>query len=197
MVKGTWIVLGVLAAIALVAIGAVGSAVSTYNKLTTEDEGVVAQGEIVDVAYQRAFRLLPRIENISTTYMRSEADVQTKVAALRSLITESSDGSLQRKDAVQEQLVETVLLVGGRAEAYPDLQASGLMASLMIEVTNTENKIAAEKLRYNDLARDYNAHRRQCCIPVLVAGMFGFEPHEYIGIADRPNQSTFPEGEQV
>lgn len=195
--KAAWIVLGVLGAIGLVAMGVVASGITTYNEFVRESEGVDAQARQVDVAYQRAFRLLPRLTNITDRYMENEADVQREVAALRSGISSAQNGSLQTKDAYQEALVNTILLVGARAEAYPELRASGLVADLMTEVTNTENKIAGEKLRYNDLARGYNAHRRECCVPAIVAGMFGFEAKEYIGFADRPNTDEFPEGERL
>lgn len=194
MAKGTWIALGVLGAIALIALGIVGSAVGTYNSLVRESEGVDAQGRQVDVQYQRAFGLLPRLEDLTRQYMQNEREVLENVTALRSGLAAAGNGTFEEKDAFLAQYVSFVALVGNRVESYPDLEANELFQTTMDEVTNSFNKIAAEKVRYNERVQTYNAHRRECCIPLLVAGMFGFEPREYIGYSDRPNQATFPAG---
>ena len=34
-------------------------------------------------------------------------------------------------------------------------------------------------------------------VSISVAGMFGFEPREFIGYTDRPNQSSFPADAQL
>jgi LemA protein len=196
--KGTWIALGVIGAILLIVIGGIASAVSAYNSLNAESKSVDAQSKQVDVQYQRAFGLLPQLTNITDRYMQNESDVQKQVAALRSgaAIT-SSAGSLNQKDNYTQQLSNLVLLVGSRAENYPDLVASHLYANLQTEVTNTYNKIAAEKVRYNERVQTYETHRTSCCIPLLVASSFGFGAKEYVGFSDRPDQSTFPAGQPL
>lgn len=197
MVKGTWIALGVIAAIGLVALGLVGSAVGTYNSLVSESEGVDAQAKQVDVQYQRAFGLLPQLESLTRQYMQNERELLENVTALRSGLSSAQNGTFEQKDAFLGEYVKFVALVGNRAEAYPNLKADQLFQQTMDEVTNSFNKIAAEKVRYNDRAQGFNAHRRQCCIPLFVANTFGFDAKEYIGFSDRPNQATFPSGAQL
>ena len=41
-------------------------------------------------------------------------------------------------------------------EAYPNLQASDVIQSLMITLEGTENRISTERMRYNEAVRDYN-----------------------------------------
>lgn len=197
MVKGTYIALGVLVAIALVVGGFALSAVGTYNSLVNESEAVDAQGKQVDVQYQRAFGLLPRLEDLTRQYMQNEREVLENVTALRSGLSSAQNGTFEQKDAFLGEYVKFVALVGNRAEAYPELKADQLFQQTMDEVTNSFNKIAAEKVRYNDRAQAFNAHRRQCCIPAFVANTFGFDAKEYIGYSDRPNQTTFPAGAQL
>ena len=194
MVKGSWIALGVLGAIVLVVLGTVASAVGTYNSLVTESEGVDAQGKQVDVAYQRAFGLLPELERLTRTYMQNEREVLENVTALRSGLGAAENGTFEEKDEFLSQYVQFVALVGNRVENYPDLKADALFQKTMDEITNSFNKIAMEKVRYNDRVQEYNAHRRQCCIPAFVANTFGFDAKEYIGYEDRPNQTSFPPG---
>ena len=197
MAKGTWIALGVLGAIALIVLGVVGSAIGTYNGFVRETEGIDAQSKQVDVAYQTAFRLVPQLVNLTTTYMQNEADVITEATALRSGLASAGNGTFEAKEAYLADMVQFVALVGNRVENYPNLKSDQLFQDTMAQIVNAETKIAMEKVRYNDRVQAYNAHRRECCVPLFVAGAFGFEPKEYIGFEDRPNQTSFPEGAQL
>ena len=197
MVKGSWIALGVLAAIALVVVGVAASAIGTYNEFVKETEGVDAQSKQVDVQYQLAFSLLPTLERLTATYMQNEADVMQNVSALRSGLAPAQNGTLTQKDDFLGEYVQFVALVGNRVENYPNLKSDALFQRTMDEFTNVYNKIAMEKVRYNDRVEDYNAHRRQCCLPAFIANTFGFDAKEYIGHQGRPNQTPFPEGAQL
>lgn len=196
--KGTWIVLGVIGAILLIVIGGIASAVSAYNSLNAESKSVDAQSKQVDVQYQRAFGLLPQLTNITDRYMKNESDVQREVAALRSgLATATTTGSLNQKDNFSQQLSNLILLVGARSENYPELKAARLYENLQTEVTNTYNKVASERIRYNERVLKYETHRTSCCMPLLVANMFGFDAKEYIGFSNSPKQTEFPAGQTI
>jgi LemA protein len=59
-------------------------------------------------------------------------------------------------------------------ENYPQLKSMETFTQLMDEVAGTENRVAAERGRYNDAVRDYNVAVR--IFPSnLLAGMFGFK----------------------
>lgn len=197
MAKGSWIALGILGAIALIVLGVLGSAVGTYNSFVRETEGIDAQSKQVDVAYQTAFRLVPQLTNLTLTYMQNERDVITNATALRSGLAAAGNGTFEAKDQYFQDIVSFVALVGNRVENYPNLKSDALFRETMANVVTAENKIQMEKVRYNDRVQEYNGHRRECCVPLLVAGMFGFDSKEYIGFRDRPNQTDFPEGAQL
>jgi LemA protein len=197
MAKGTWIVLGVFGAIALILLGVLGSAVGTYNSFVNEREGVDAQSKQVDVAYQLEFRTIPQITNLTLQYFQNETELQAKVAALRSGAP-PANASLNQKDAYASQVADTrALVIKVVNENYPDLKGNDLYKTTINTVINAENKIAMEKVRYNDRAQAYNAHTLQCCIPLLVAHTFGFSTKEYIGFKDRPNETSFPAGQPI
>lgn len=190
--------LGVLAAIVLVVLGTVGSAVGTYNKLVTERETIDAQSKQVDVAYQQAFRAVPQITQLANQYFQNETALQTKIAALRSGASVAENGSFEQKEAFADEVAATrALIIQVVNENYPNLKGNDLFRDTMAVVVNAENRIAMEKVRYNDNVRTYNAHRQQCCIPLFVASSFGFDAREYIGFEDRPNVSQFPVGQQL
>ena len=60
-------------------------------------------------------------------------------------------------------------------ENYPQLKSSENVQGLMAELSGTENRIATERMRYNEIVRDYNVSVKT--FPgSLIAGMLGFEP---------------------
>ncbi len=46
-------------------------------------------------------------------------------------------------------------------ENYPDLKSSEIFARLTDELAGTENRIATERMRYNERVQEYNTSRRQ------------------------------------
>ena len=61
------------------------------------------------------------------------------------------------------------------AENYPNLKADQTFLRLMDELSGTENRIAVERMRYNESVQDYNITVRT--FPGnIIAGMFGYKP---------------------
>src|SRR5919198_1081055 len=74
------------------------------------------------------------------------------------------------------------------AENYPQLKANEQFNRMMDELSGTENRIAVERMRYNEAVQRYNTSRRQ--FPSnLTANIFGFK--EY------PLFNAPPEAERV
>jgi LemA protein len=76
-------------------------------------------------------------------------------------------------------------------ERYPELKANQNFLDLQAQLEGTENRIAVERMRFNDTARAFNT-ARQTFPTVLIAGMFGdrFNPKPYFqaqpGAANAP-----------
>jgi LemA protein len=63
-------------------------------------------------------------------------------------------------------------------ERYPDLKANASFQMLQAQLEGTENRIAVERGRFNDLARDYNSTIKR--VPaVFFAGALGFKEKAY------------------
>ena len=68
------------------------------------------------------------------------------------------------------------------SENYPTLRATGNFQTLQAEIEGSENRIAVERGRFNDLARDYNASIQR--VPaVFFAAALGFKPKAYFAAA--------------
>src|SRR5205807_9176429 len=64
------------------------------------------------------------------------------------------------------------------SENYPNLKANEQFNRLMDELSGTENRIAVERMRYNQRVQEYNTARRQ--FPAnITAKMFGFREHPF------------------
>jgi LemA protein len=63
-------------------------------------------------------------------------------------------------------------------ENYPNLKANEQFNRLMDELSGTENRIAVERMRYNQKVQEYNTSRRQFPANVT-ARVFGFKEYPY------------------
>ena len=61
-------------------------------------------------------------------------------------------------------------------ENYPQLRSSESFNRLMDELSGTENRIAVERMRYNERVQEYNTLRRRFPSNVT-ASIFGFKEH--------------------
>jgi LemA protein len=64
------------------------------------------------------------------------------------------------------------------SENYPQLRANEQFNRLMDELSGTENRIAVERMRYNEKVQEYNTKRRQFPANVT-AKMFGFKEYPF------------------
>jgi len=77
------------------------------------------------------------------------------------------------------------------AERYPDLKATQNFRDLQAQLEGTENRIAVERMRYNEAARDFDTARAS--FPTsIVAGMFGGRFAEKQYFAAKPGSSEPP-----
>jgi LemA protein len=70
-------------------------------------------------------------------------------------------------------------------ENYPNLKADQTFLKLMDELSGTENRIAVERMRYNEAVRSYNVAVRM--FPGnIISGMFSYMPAtEYFKAEER------------
>ena len=100
---------------------------------------------------------------------------------------EAAFAKFQKAQADLSGALSRLLVV---AENYPNLKADANFRDLQAQLEGTENRIAIERMRFNEAARDYNTAR--ATFPTtLVAHLFGkFAEHPYFaatpGAAEPP-----------
>jgi len=69
------------------------------------------------------------------------------------------------------------------SEAYPDLKANENFKDLQVQLEGTENRIATERMKFNETAQGYNTNLRS--FPTnIIAGLFNFEKKGYFKAAE-------------
>lgn len=163
----TWpIIIGVLVVIVAVYAG------GKYNGLVTQSEGIDAQWAQVESQYQRRFDLIPNLVASVQGAMKQEQAVFTAIADARTRYAGAATPETKAAAATQVESALGRLLVV--MENYPQLASIGTVQSLMAELAGTENRVSVERMRYNEMVRDYNVSVKT--FPgALVARVFGFD----------------------
>lgn len=157
-----------------------GTCVATYNKLVRLDQAATAQWAQVENAYQRRADLIPNLVETVKGAAAFERGTITDVTEARSRVGQlavpkditANPEVFRQFQAVQDQLGGALSRLLVVAEAYPNLKATENFRDLQAQLEGTENRIAVERMRYNEAARDFDTTRAS--FPTsIVAGIFG------------------------
>jgi len=192
--KALIITLVILAGIVLIGILVV---VSGLNKVVTLDETVASSWAQVENQYQRRFDLIPNLVETVKGVAGFEKETYTAVTEARSKVGEikvtpdmlSDPNAFQQFQSAQDGLSGALSRLLVTVENYPQLKANENFQTLQAQLEGTENRIAVERRRYNETARDFNTYIRK--IPgMLWAGMRGLTtPKEYFEAATGAKQA--------
>lgn len=145
--------------------------VGQYNGLVTGNEQVSEAWSQVENVYQRRADLVP---NLVATVKGAAAFEQTtlqNVVEARSRIGQFSPEAMKgivedpakfaafqkAQDGLSSALSRLMVVV----ENYPQLKATQAFSDLMVQLEGTENRIAVERRRFNEVARDFNTRLKR------------------------------------
>ena len=155
----------------------------TYNGMVNMREGVSAQWSNVENQYQRRLDLIPNLVNTVKGYAAHEENTLTDVVNARAKATQMqlnvdqlNEATLKKLNSVQGELSSALSRLMAISENYPDLKANQNFLDLQAQLEGTENRIAVERRKFNEVARNYNAFIQQFPRNIL---MFGFTPKPY------------------
>jgi len=153
--KTLWKVL-LIVAVVLVVAGA--WFIKGLNTPVVMDEAVNSAWAQVENQLQRRNDLIPNLVSTVKGYMEHEATTFTKITELRSGWTNAKTVREKIDNANQVTAALSRLLVV--AENYPELKANQNFITLQAQLEGTENRIAVERMRYNDAVKRFNAYQR-------------------------------------
>ena len=175
MRRGLWIAVAVIGVIVLAGLLVFGSYVSARNQMVAKQEGVSEQWSNVQTVLQRRADLIPNLVATVKGYATHEEAVFADVDKAREALLAAHDP--QGKIAANGQLDGALGRLLAIAENYPNLKANENFLQLQDQLEGTENRIAVERIRYNDAVRDYNTYIRQFPNNIW-ARMAGFQPND-------------------
>jgi LemA protein len=178
MKRGGLIAVAVVAVLLLM-IG--GCLVGNYNRLVTMHESVSQQWAQVDNQLKRRNDLIGNlVETLKGTATQEQtvfgqiADARAKMAGART--PEQGIAAGQAMDGAIGRLLVVV-------ENYPQLKSNEAFTGLMDELAGTENRLATERKRYNDVVKDYNVMVKR--FPTnLYAAVFRFAEAPYYQVQE-------------
>ena len=160
--------------------------ISVNNGFVTAEESVESAWAQVENQYQRRADLIPNLVNTVQSAADFEQETLQSVIEARSRATSitlqandlNDPGKIQQFQAAQEQLSGALSRLLVSVERYPELKANANFRDLQAQLEGTENRIATERKRFNDTARQYNTEIRK--FPgSLIASISGFDRKAY------------------
>jgi len=155
-----------------------------YNSMVEKEEAVNGQWGQVENVYQRRADLIPNLVNTvqaSSEFVKSTLTDVMKARAEATSIKLNVDNltpeNIQKYQQAQEGLSGALNRLMVVSENYPEIKTTQF-ENLMTELEGTENRIAVERRKFNEVVQEYNSYIRK--FPNnMTAGMFGFEKKGY------------------
>jgi LemA protein len=169
-----WIVLGIVAVVAL-------AAVWIYNRLVTLRTRVDNGWSQIDVQLRRRADLIPNLVETVKGYAAHERELFERVTEARAR-SMGATGVADQADA-ENQVSAGLRQLLAVVENYPDLKANQNFLALQEELIGTESKIAYARQFYNDQVMRLNTLIKSFPSSIL-ARAFGFQERPFFEIEE-------------
>jgi LemA protein len=168
--------------------------IGVRNHLVVLDQGVQAQWAQVENDYQRRYDLIPNLVRTvqgAANFEKSTLEAVVNARARVGQVTAQGGGApgtqsnlpnspqaMAQFEAAQGALSNALSRLLVVVERYPDIKSNQNFLELQSQLEGTENRIAVERRRYNEVVQQFNSSVQK--FPAnLVANMFGFAPKAY------------------
>jgi LemA protein len=148
----------------------------SYNRFTAQEEAIKAQWGQVENQLQRRNDLIPNLVETVKGYAQQEQTVFGQIADARAKMAGATTPAerIAAANAESSALARLMVVV----ENYPQLRSNETFNRLMDDLVGTENRLATERMRYNERLQEYNSLRRR--FPSnITAKIFGFREYPY------------------
>jgi len=185
-----------LGVIIVVLVAGLAWGVGVNNNLVTREQAVNEKWAQVQNVYQRRADLIPNLVETVKGFAAQERTVleevtkaRASVAGIKATPELINDPQAFRKfQQAQQELGGALSRLLVTVERYPELKSNQNFLTLQSQLEGTENRIAVERMRYNEAVRDYNTRLR--LFPgSLVASFRGFKDKAFFEAAPGSEQA--------
>ena len=148
------VVLAVVLVVAVAALAAGSKYFSVRNDLVTQRNAMDAAWADVEVVLQRRADLIPNLVETVKGFAKHETEVFKDIADARAALMggRTPQEKIQANDQLSGALSRLLVI----AENYPQLRSNENFLRLQDEIAGTENRIAVERRKYNEVLQRYN-----------------------------------------
>jgi LemA protein len=179
-----WIVLGVLALVAILG-------VVSYNRFVSQKQLIKDSWANIDTELRRRYDLIPNLVETVRGYATHEREVFENVTRARAAAA-SATGTPASQAAAEGPFVAALRQLFAVVENYPDLKANQNFLALQSELANTEDRLQTARRFYNANVRQYN-ERVQQFPSTIVANLFHFEQEEFFEVDEALREAGAPQ----
>jgi LemA protein len=171
--------------------------ITPYNNMVKKDENCTNAWANVENAYQRRADLIPNLvktvqgaANYEKGTLEAVINARSKATSVQVNAKDLSEASIAQFQKAQDELSSALSRLMVVVERYPDLKANQNFLELQAQLEGTENRIAVERNKFNEVVKEYNTYIRK--FPNnIIAGIFNFDKKGYFQAA--PGADKAPE----
>lgn len=180
---GTFVTLGILAALAFYGI-------AIYNGLVNLKHAVSKAWANIDVLLKQRHDELPKLVETCKQYMQYEQETLERVMQARAAVSSARErGDVGALGGAESQLRLGLGNLFAVAEAYPDLKANQTFQHLQGRISGLENSIADRREYYNESVNNNNVRIEQ--FPdLIVARLFNFKAAELLEFSEQEKRDV-------
>ena len=159
--------------------------IKPYNNMVKKDEGCSNAWANVENAYQRRADLIPNLvktvlgaDNYEKGTLEAVINARAKATSVQVNADNLDENSIAQFQKAQDELSSALSRLMVVVERYPELKANQNFLELQAQLEGTENRIAVERNKFNEVVKEYNTYIRK--FPNnIIAGIFNFDKKGY------------------
>ncbi|MGB3768955.1 MAG: LemA family protein [Phormidesmis sp.] len=149
-----------------------------YNSLSVAETVVEGKWAQVENQMQRRADLIPQLTQVTESFVSREENIIDALSAARADFLTAT--TVAERSAANEEMKGAIAQFQTFAASHQQLQSSQLFINLQYEIAGTENRIATERMRYNQAVGAYNQSVKE--FPrAIAASILGFEQQPFLG----------------
>jgi LemA protein len=138
-------------------------ACSKRNSFISLREEGKAQWQQVESQYQRRMDLIPNIvasvkgeANFESSTLEAVIAARASATQVKINVDNLDEASIAKYKAAQGELSNALGRLMMVSENYPNLKSNAAFGDLRVTLEGCENRISTQRMKYNDMAKDFN-----------------------------------------